>query len=154
MPTTPAWIVCETSGRWTAALRVALARQGGAIGRSRTQEVRSLAELEVEADKATSPRVLVEVRPDNFGATLNWLFQCWQRNTRAVALLGADLAPGLATEALLEAGALAVVDSPRRIAAILDIARRLVVSQAQAKNHGSAESIADRAWAALPWQDA
>jgi hypothetical protein len=155
MPNTPAWIVCETSGRWTAALRVTLARQGAALGRSRILEVRSLAELVVAADETPSALVLIEVRSDNFGATLSWLFQRWQRTSRAVALLEAELSPAQASEALLEAGALAVIDSPRRIAEALSIAQRFAVSRSRlAKIGRSAESIADRAWTALPWQDA
>jgi len=155
MSNEPTWIVCESTGRWTAALRVALVRQGTNIGGGRIQELRSLAEFAGAADEGPSALVLLEVRPDNFGATLNWFFQGWQRGARAVALLGAELAVDQASEVLLEAGAVAVIASPRRIAAVLGVAGRVAVSRRRlAKTHGSAESITERAWAALPWQDA
>jgi hypothetical protein len=154
MPNASAWIICEMTGRWTVALRVALARRGSPFGSSRIQEARSLAELAVAAAATPSGLVLIEVRPENLAASLNWFFQGWQRGARAVALLDAELAADQATDALLEAGALAVIDSPRRIAAVLGISGRLVSQRSLAKQDRSAKSIAERAWAALPWQDA
>jgi hypothetical protein len=153
MPNAPSWIVCETSGRWTAALRVALARQDLVHG-GRIQEVRSLAEV-VAAQEASSALVLFEVRPDNLAASMNWFFRGWQHGTRAVALLGAELAADQAAEALLEAGALAVIESPRHMAAVLGLAGRVAVSRTiRTQKSVTALTIAEQAWASLPWQDA
>jgi hypothetical protein len=153
MPNPRSWIVCETSGRWTAALRVALARQN-LVHAGRIQEVRSLPEVSA-AQEASSALVLVEVRPDNLAASMNWFLRGWQHGARAVALLGGELSADQVAEALLEAGALAVIESPRHVAAVFGLAGRVAASRlAHAKKSGSVLSIAERAWAALPWQDA
>ena len=154
MPNVPLWIVCETSGRWTAALRVAIARQELKHG-NRIQEVRSLPELEVAAKEAASAMAFLEVDPANLAASLNWFSICWQRGVRAVALLGTELVAHQATEAILEAGALTVIESPRHVAAVLGLAGRVAVSRSKhAKKTSSALTTTERVWAALPWQDA
>jgi hypothetical protein len=114
-----------------------------------------LPELSAAIEAAKSAIVLLEVRSDNFQAALNLLSESWRHNTRFVALLGEGLEPDQATESLFEAGALAVIRSPRRISAVIELARRLAASTAtQAKMGDAAESIVNRAWASLPWQDA
>jgi len=154
MPNVPMWIVCESTGRWTAALRLALARRRGAALGGRIKEVRSLAELSGAANELPSALILIEVQPESFGAPLNWFAQGWQRGARGVALFDAQPLAEQACAALLEAGALAVIDSPRRIEGVLELERRVAVSRrARASNPGGEESIAERAWAALPWQD-
>jgi hypothetical protein len=59
---------------------------------------------------------------------------------------------------LAEAGALVVVESPRYIAMLLDLAHRFLASQSKSLvfnvEDTSPASIAARAWAAIPWQDA
>jgi hypothetical protein len=154
MPNAPSWIVCETSGRWTAALRVAIARQELKHS-NRIQEVRSLPELAVAAKETPSAMALLEVDPANLAASLNWFSLGWERGLRAAALLGTELVPNQATEAMLEAGALTMIESPRHMAAVLGLAGRFAVSRSKhAKKTSSAETIAERAWASLPWQDA
>ena len=57
---------------------------------------------------------------------------------------------------LWEAGAVEVVDSPRQFAAPLKLAERHAASRTRlaGSTRPNVESIAERAWAALPWQDA
>jgi hypothetical protein len=150
----PEWIICEKNGRWTAALRVALAR-GGTVGtRDCIQEVRNLTELTAAARDMPTAMVLLEVHPESFGPALNWLFEGWHRGAQAVALLGAGFPHDHHTDSLLEAGALAVVNSPRRLSRVLGLATKVAVSRrALAKKYISAEIVAERAWASLPWQD-
>jgi len=147
-----AWIVCETTGRWTAALNIAIERQGAAIHSKRIQELRTLLELHAAMPDAKSAIVLLEVRINSFPAALSLFLEAWRRNNRMVALLGEGLEPEQATEALLEAGALAVISSPRHIGSVIELANR--VARASQAVVDQDNSIAHRAWAALPWQDA
>lgn len=163
-----AWIVCENSGRWAAALRVALARHPtSAKITPKIREVRSLAELNTTVGGQPSRLGLVEIRPENLAAALEFLAKAWRRNIRFVALLddvfrhqpSAAISPRsdrqLVANALWEAGALEVIGSPRAISSVLNVAERHAAWRskrvAPTREH---EAIADRAWAALPWQDA
>jgi hypothetical protein len=168
------WIVCENAGRWSAALRVAISRQATKLGTStgspRIDVVRTLAELDSAMREQNRSLALVEVRSDNLAAVLELLAKSWRRNVRLAALLDSEL--GLqpsagssqspdrpfAADALLEAGALAVIDSPRQIPMLLNLAERQTLAEGRvadsADTNDSLTAIVDRAWAALPWQDA
>lgn len=171
MPASNPWIVCESSGRWAATLRLALVREGAAHGcpglPRRIQEVRSLAELGSAMRENRTALGLVEVRSENLAAVLELLSWGWQRNVRLAALL--DESPrrqpfGVnsrrsshqdATDALCEAGALAVIETPRQISKLFAAAARQLAFRTRILElKGDPTSIADRAWAALPWQDA
>ena len=168
------WIVCESAGRWSAALRVAIARQatklGELAGSPQIDVVRTLAELDAAMREQSPALALVEVRSDNLAAVLELLAKSWRRNVRLAALLDSEL--GLqpsagssqspdrpfAADALLEAGALAVIDSPRQISMLLNLAECQSLAGGRkvesADSDDSLAAIVDRAWAALPWQDA
>ena len=103
--------------------------------------------------------VLVEVHRDNLASVLELVANSRTKN-RLAALLDANLdSPHsqLVADALLEAGAIAVLDSPRQIATLLDVASctRRTAPHAESR-HGESDSlmsVIDEAWAALPWQD-
>ena len=171
MPASNPWIVCETSGRWAAAMRLALARKATyndyAVLPRRIQEVRSLAELGSAMSESHAALGLVEVRLDNLADVLELLSRGWKRNARLAALLDDSLrrqpvrvnsrrsSHHDATDALYEAGALAVIETPRHISRLFAVAdRQLAFRTRILESFGDPTSIADRAWAALPWQDA
>lgn len=146
------WIVCERTGRWASALRLALA---ATRPRDRLRETRHFAELDAEI--ATRPTALaaIEVRRDNFAQALDWLAMAGQRHigVHCVALVENSLSDQLADvgEALAEAGARAIVTSPRRLGAILALAARHaeVAAETQPVDDRPLEA---RVWASLPWQ--
>jgi hypothetical protein len=155
MANTPSWIVCEASGRWTAALRISLVRQKVGSSGDQIQEVRTLPDLTSAVQESPAAIALLEVQPDNLAASMTWFCHGWLRGNRAVALLGANVAAVEVAEALLEAGALAVIESPRHLAGAINLAGRVAVSRSTHTNKsGLTFSIAEQAWASLPWQDA
>jgi hypothetical protein len=123
---------------------------------------------EFETALRTDGRVfgLLAVWPETLAEVLELLARGFCQNTRVVALLDQhrdsqdDPASqgsynsqcGPLTSALLEAGALAVIDSPRRISTAIEIALRYTASRERLKHER--ESFIQRAWAALPWQEA
>lgn len=167
MPTLNAWIVCENSGRWTAALRVALDRQTtNAVATPRISEVRSLAELDAAMNAHVAALGFVEARSDNLAEILELLTKGRRRKARFAALLDESLrrqtsmaslqyadSPFVA-DALWEAGAAEVIDSPRQICAALKFAELHAAwcTKLTAPTR-ELESISKQAWAALPWQD-
>jgi hypothetical protein len=155
MPTSNPWIVCEKSGRWAAALRIALDQETSIVHGPRILEVRSLAELDAAMNKRSARLGFVEVRPDNLGAVLEILTNGPHQNVRYVALLDDALAGHqLVADVLWEAGAAEVIDSPRRMRPVLKFAElTAAVHTILPARTNELESIAERAWAALPWQD-
>ncbi len=148
----PSWIVCERSGRWTAALRQAIDRTAQKNAHRISPDIRETRTLDdFKAARCERPPTLglVEVRIETFAVVLNLLASESTRHMPIVALLHEPLP----ADALREAGALAVIDSPRRIASVLELANQ--ISTTQSHRH-AAESvpIADWAWSSLPWQDA
>jgi hypothetical protein len=91
-------------------LRAALTRRQAA-GSSRAavprvQEVRRLADLEMGVKSHGDAVGFVETNHENFATVLEVLAKYARRNSRFVALLGADLGEPDAADALTEAGAL------------------------------------------------
>jgi hypothetical protein len=153
MSTPGSWIICEKSGRWAAAVRVTLVRRKCSLPGSRIIETRSLVELDLVIQEHDAAFVLLEVRPESVADVLSFLTRSSGGPAPVVALLefGAERIADfeLVADALLEAGAIEVIDSSRQLGAVLEIAER----QPQNEWSEHAGSIADRAWAALPWQD-
>jgi hypothetical protein len=152
------WIFCESTGRWAAAMRTALERrQFGVTGKlkmPRIQEVRSQADLEAAIGANRETLGFVEVSDKNLAAVLDMLARYMRRNSRLVGLLEVTSERQAAAEALTEAGALCVASAPRNIAAVIDVAEQYCDLRTRGGTPAAAESIADLAWAALPWQDA
>lgn len=152
------WVVCEQTGRWAAALRVELSRQAADYAKPRLLETRGFAELEAAVREHTPSLVLVEVCPGTAVTALGLLAKFATSYTRCIALLEFGDQPianrELTTDALLEAGALEVITSSRQLRAILQIGRLVATAGHKRGDGDSGESIAERAWAALPWQGA
>lgn len=148
-PQTINLLICELSGRWAAALRMALERSAttGRRPPSRIQEVRRLAELVTAIDENPTALPLVEVQPDNLTSILALLAQFSDQSIPIVALVD----DSQSVDVLYEAGAAFVVETPRQITAALKLAIHLATSPNSPTVDESA-SIADWAHAALPWQ--
>jgi hypothetical protein len=155
MPTSNPWIVCEKSGRWAAALRIALGQEKALARAPRISEVRNLGELDAAISDQAAILGFIEVRPDNLAAVLELLTENPHPYVRCITLLDDSLAGcQLVADVLREAGAAQVIDSPRRIHAALKFAELAAASSTKLPpGNNELESFTERAWAALPWQD-
>jgi hypothetical protein len=163
------WVLCETSSRWAAALRMALERRARPDEcRHRLHETRSLVELSAYLAQRPDGLALIEVRRANLSDVLIWLTahdgRCDQ--TRCVALLDRSLqadpwdvaalesdARQDVSDALREAGAVDVVVSSRHLEPTLELGQRHAESTAwRPSDDVAALSLTARAWASLPWQ--
>jgi hypothetical protein len=159
-----AWVICESSGHWAAALRIAVARQAPAHSSILLREVRSLSEMDTQLDEQHFVLVLVELAPANLDHVLSWLaaFRQSRCGSRAVALLSRDcgrwfVGGGEAEveDALFEAGVVGIARSPRRLAHILQLGEQLAERHKRDREaRCDCQSLADWAWAQLPWQEA
>ncbi|HEX5471639.1 MAG TPA: hypothetical protein VFW73_07115 [Lacipirellulaceae bacterium] len=162
------WIVCEQSGRWTAALRIAFARTSLANLAPPLYEVRSLAELTARLDEHRDSLGLIEVRQANFAEVLELLVQSVTgRPSWFVALLDDSLWQGDVTDSarighkqevadmLWEAGVVDVVDSPRRLKGLLELPGRVAAARRpMVRPSANSQTFSEWAWSLLPWQDA
>ena len=162
------WILCERTSRWAAAMRVAIERDGGAATHAvRVFEVRNHRDLEAELAKLPGALALVEVDRTNVAAVLAWLARAEPRFPQARFVAGLDWSRGADREAgghgraldvaqaLVEAGAVEVLGSPRECARLFDLAHRHAAARAaESAAAGDEFSPRQRAWASLPWQDA
>src|SRR5262245_5819094 len=125
-PTT--WLICERTGRWAAALRVELSRTRAHNSAHQIRETRSLAELEVAIQEQVPSFVLLETWPGNVDQVLSLLAKFASSRTRFAALLewGDETTRNcqLTTDALLEAGAVEVIDASRQLGSVVRIAER------------------------------
>jgi hypothetical protein len=143
-------MVCERTSRWASALRMALA---GAGEPCHLRETRRLAELDAELAERPASIVAIEVHRDNLANVLDWLSKARQHfsQRRFVALADQSLAADwdAVADALNEVGVDALAASPRRLDAVLDLARL------QAKSPSIVDEsvpLTARVWASLPWQ--
>ena len=166
MPVPQKWVVCEQSGRWSAALRVAAARwlKGGPT--LRLHEVRTLGELSSHLEEHGSDLALVEVGRENLTDVVQLLMRRGPRLSQFVALLdeaspSRQAAAGISepdtqplADWLWELGALEVVESPRQLRGLLALHHRLAAARGPSMNGAAArESFAEWAWSTVPWQD-
>lgn len=151
------WIVCEQTGRWAAALRMAINRSG--IRPTTVHEVRSLAELAARLVDCPAGLALMEVLPSDLGETLAWLPEARiaYPQARFAGLLDTATAnhetKTIVAAVLRAAGAFEVIDSPRDLHIVLDAGR---CHAEAAQNRGvfqkAQQSLSDWAWELLPWQ--
>jgi hypothetical protein len=161
------WVVCEESGRWTAALRMAFARLPKARSTPRLYEVRSLGGLSTHLDKNGRDLTLIEVSRENLTEVVQLLMRRGPRLSQFVALLE-EAAPRRHTAAaihgepgtqpiadlLWEAGAADVVESPRQLRGLLSLHNRLdTVRSPILGSFAERPSFSDWAWSTLPWQE-
>jgi hypothetical protein len=149
------WIVCETSGRWAAAMRVARSRSPNVQPLPRLYEVRTLGELATQLDEDRLDLVLIEVGTGSLTETLQLLVRRRPQISKFVALLDSAAYQSQAlAELLWEVGALEVVESPRQLAGLLALQNRLAAARSPLGNRvDERQSFADWAWSTLPWQD-
>ena len=162
------WIVCESSSRWTSALRVTLARHGvDERVRERVHEVRTLEELSTRVDEDLLSLCLIEVNHNQVGNILRWIAGSRQlrRRLRVVALVDDELLSGSGAQgaeserrdivaALVEAGAATVVNSPRQLAPLVAMGRRYAAMVAKnSTSDGRNQPFSEWAMSRLPWQE-
>jgi hypothetical protein len=154
------WVVCEQSGRWASALRFVIARRPSERLAPRLYEVRGLPELLSLLKERSIELALVEVGRANLADVLELL--AGGRLTRAsrnVALLDRTICENNAAErravsdALWEAGAVDVIESPRSIGRLFALGERIAaVSSPTGRGADNRQPVAEWAWSLLPWQ--
>lgn len=164
------WVLCEPSTRWASAIRTAIARDWSKRdGRIRLREVRRLDELTEQLSATPRCLVLVEANRTNITQILDWLADARQnfRRARIVVLLANDIATSTRDPASLnqnarddvlyalgEAGAVEIIDSPRRLRGLMELGRRyaaLASDEPVAQIAGETPSLAALK-PSLPWQ--
>jgi hypothetical protein len=162
------WIICERTGRWAAAIRVWAARREATAGREpRIYETRSLEELAGQLAARSASFVFMEVHSSNLSDVLSWLAEKSRQFPRAhfAALLDRTAArpenlrwsphTNEVPDALLEAGAAEIVDSPRRLQQVFAVAEKhAAIVRSSLSTSAHEQSIADWAWSQIPWQRA
>jgi hypothetical protein len=150
-------------------LRAALGRSGWPQQSvPRVFEVRQLGELATRLDTRPDDMALVEVQRANLFDVLEWLAEVGRlyRRARLIALVDRGVWESLETDpatgrrerqqvvdALRAAGATEVITSPRQLQGILALGRRHASLRAAGLDGPPAQmSIAEWAWASLPWQ--
>lgn len=153
------WIICERAIKWASALRTAIAREPLPHPSLRIYEVRKLREITARLDARPQSLVLVEVDRDRLAAVLEWFADAAPRYpaARFAALCEYDLTGSgadrqAAGESLVEAGVCEAAFSPRRLHAILSLGRRHAKLAGPPSLNLASLSMADWAWARLPWQ--
>jgi hypothetical protein len=171
---TSRWLICERTGRWAAALRIALEQRpfGDRHAPVTLDEVRTLHDCASKLRETTRSLGFVEVKPRNLIHALAWLAEVsiLHRRCAFVALLDyqfptADIANSAATQgavtseiiaALREAGAADVVLSPRQLTSVLPqmLDLRPLTTLPPFAGPEPGQSVEAWAWSLLPWQDA
>jgi hypothetical protein len=161
-------VICEQQSRWAPALRTLVLRRAGCTAVSHIEEVRSLSEFESRLAPRRFAVGLLEVSPSNCIEVLDWLGNhCSGARRPAVVcvlhsfsqIVGDNSAVAadehaFISDALREAGAVDVLDSPRQLHAVLGLAGRFRVCRSRRDATNSENvSITEWAWSLVPWQD-
>jgi hypothetical protein len=160
------WTICESEGRWAAALRMLFARIERQVSVPRLYEVRNFTDLSSQLAEHRPALVLLEVRPANLSEVLNTVARDSRLGRRFVAMLDYSVCDRLPSEsgggveiqdvadALREAGATEVIASPRQCDKLLAVHRCLETMRASAACGGiTRQSVEDWARSCLPWQE-
>ena len=132
-------IVCERTNRWAVALRRAMPE-------APLRETRTLDECRAELDLAPAGVVALELTAAKADETADFVTEVVRRYPSARVAVLADRGLGEHEWLLRELGAVAWTDSPRELAAIVEVARRHLAS-AVAPRPGLREQMLAR----LPW---
>lgn len=163
------WIVCESTTRWAAALRLALERRLAVEGRTvRLYETRHWNDLASRLRERPDSFVAAEVREENLAEVFSGLLVAVRHYPRArfVALLDRSLLGGRkdgtstsgerlhdVCDALREAGVLEFAHSPRHLGNIVVLFRRHEALSTRMDFRLSADlPVRAQVWASLPWQ--
>lgn len=147
------WLICEESGRWAAALRIAFDRSEHIPLPPRLTESRNLAELSNPPSERQADLVLLEVGTTNAAQVLEFAARLGVEGTPFAALLKDALQSDRLTDLLWEVGAAEVVSSPRDLRGLLELyGRSTAHSRAGLGKSLDNQSVADWASSLLPWQ--
>jgi hypothetical protein len=141
-------IVCETSGRWGAALRREL--PSGML----LVETRSLHELWEQLEEFPAAIVALELTADKREPVLSALVRIGRLFPNALSLVFAERSLASWEDAVREAGAIHFIVSPRRLDEMGEIVRRRMMDvshHAAVAAEGETISIEQRIVASLPW---
>jgi hypothetical protein len=163
------WIICERTSRWASVMRLTLERHAPADGRTEhIYEVRNRHDLAARLAARPDALVAIEVDRANFAEVLTWLAAASRQfpRTRFMAMLDRSLCEDWETgagggrnesrdveHALVEAGALLVVRSPRQCVELVELAHRHAAAcAADLAAARDDRSPTEQVWALLPWQ--
>jgi hypothetical protein len=147
------WLICEESGRWAAALRMAFGRSHHVSSRPRLIEVRSLTELADLSREREADLALIEVGTANVTQVLDFAVRLNAQGTPFVALLKDTAERVRLADLLWEIGAVEVVSSPRDLRGLLELYTRLAAhSPVRPDKDFDQQAFTDWAWSLLPWQ--
>jgi hypothetical protein len=147
---------------------MAFTRSPAAQSTPRLHEVRTAGELTKHLREHESDFALIEVGPANLTEVLQLLARRGPQAVPFVALLeetadqrrhAASAIPSeprmqAVADLLWEMGAVEVVASPRQLRGLLALHHRLATARGPvATGFSDRQSVADRAWSSLPWQD-
>jgi len=154
------WVVCEQSGRWAAGLRLAISRRPNERLTPQLYEVRGLPEFLLLLTERSIELALVEVGRSNLADVLELLAESrLARTSRNVALLDRSVFEinsaerRAVSDALWEAGAVDVIESPRSLVRLFELGERIGdLSVKSGHNSLERQPVAEWAWSLLPWQ--
>jgi hypothetical protein len=140
-------IVCETGGRWAAALRKELPPGMPLV------ETRSLGELWQWLPRCPDAVIMLELKAERIGPVVAGLLQIARQFPRVMPIVVADRKLSAWENACREAGAVHFVTSPRRLAEVADIVQRRMnnLQKFDADDSEEHQSIEERILATLPW---
>lgn len=150
-PVEPPWVLfCESSPRWSSALRASLVRAGDLGAAARVVSMKQPPEKLFAID---SPLwIAMEVKGENASAAVQLLSQC-----RSAAMVGAAALASVKSTSrdavrrqLLEAGATVVLFTPHETPRLATLARRHAARFAA--EFYRRESIVEQVRRRLPWQ--
>ncbi len=136
-------IVCERDGRW--AVRLGRQIDGRRI---RIRQTRSLGASREALELARSSLMVVELTADSATEVIDWVSGVWRSFSRAVVFIVAERELAEYRDLAIEAGAAAMVTSPRELSEVAPMINahlgRVVTAPV---------STADRITRSLPWSD-
>jgi len=146
----PGIVVCEKTGRWADALRLALTRPmpDMRLRVADVRETRSLDECGEAVESSPESVVVVEARGSNLSMLPSWIANLCRRFPRALVVAVADRELGAIRPLLREAGAAHVVFSPRMLRPALRMADRHLATA-----RPSESNLYTEIYASLPWAE-
>jgi hypothetical protein len=143
MTVKPRLIVCERKATWATRLRDEMPREVA------IRQLRVLGDVPAELALSPASVLVVEVTAANIAAVLDLLTELGRAFPLARAVAVGEGKAEAQRDALLEAGAVDHITSPRNADRIAGMARRHLERAPQPR-----QTIAARIWESLPWQDA
>lgn len=140
---TARFIVCEKTGKWAAAFRRALRS-----GEPRVYETRTLHDMRDLLEAHPASFVALEAHAGNLAPLCRMLVDIRQEFHRAAAIVVTQRGHSQCRWLLREAGAAYVVDSPRRLSPLVQMARKHIAAAPAAE-----PTLRDTLLRDLPWSE-